>query len=92
MSQQAKKAYKMNSFLINNYLRSLDRRLKCNQKPYVITYSYYFIGIKYFIMQFIEFDYKSRFILFDLSIFVCAIAKYKVFISFLSSHYWASIS
>jgi hypothetical protein len=89
MLQQRDQVYKFNSYIINYCFTSLNRRSHRNEKPfikdYLITLFYYLSVIHYFLILFIEFDYETRLILFDPSIFIGGIVKYNTFIAFLSA-------
>jgi hypothetical protein len=89
MSQQRDEVYKVNSYFINYFLTSLNRRSHRNEKPfikdYLVTLFYYLGVIHYFLMLLIEFDYETRLILFDLSIFIGGIAKYNLVMSLLAA-------
>jgi hypothetical protein len=88
MAEQNRNEFKANSYFINYYFNSLNRRLYGNKRPlirdYLIIISYYIFCLKHFMMLFIEFDYETRLILFDGSIFIGGIEKYNTFILFLA--------
>ncbi len=90
MSQQTDQVYEFNSYFLNSYLTSLNRRLQRNERPfikdYVITFSHYLIdALRFFVLLIIEFNYETRLILFDPSIFIGGIAKYNLFMIILAA-------
>jgi hypothetical protein len=76
-----------NSYFINYYFNSLNRRLDANKglliRDYLIMFSSFILSLKFFMMLFIEFDYETRVILFDISLFFGGIEKFNIFICFL---------
>jgi hypothetical protein len=74
-------------FKANYYFDSLNRSLYGNKRPlirnYLIIISYYILCLKYFMTLFIEFDYETRLILFDGSIFIGGIEQYNTIICIL---------
>jgi hypothetical protein len=87
MAEQTRSECIANSYFINYYFNSLNKRMDGNKKllitDYLIIYSYYILCLKYFMMLFIEFDYETRLILFDLSLFMGGIQKYDLFVCIL---------
>jgi hypothetical protein len=89
MSQQTDQVYEFNSYFLNSYSISLNRRLQRNERPfikdYLITFSHLINALRFFVILIIEFNYETRLILFDPSIFIGGIAKYDLVISFLAA-------
>ncbi len=87
MAEQTRSECIANSYFIKYYFNSLIKRLDGNKKllitDYLIIYSYYILCLKYFMMLFIEFDYETRLILFDISLFIGGIEKYNSFVCIL---------
>jgi hypothetical protein len=80
MAEQTRSECINNSYFVKYYFNSLIKRLDRNKEllivDYLIIYSYYILCLKYFMMLFIEFDYETRLILFDFSLFIGGIEKY----------------
>jgi len=87
MAEQTRSECIANSYFIKYYFNSLIKRLDGNKKLLItdnlIIYSYYILCLKYFMMLFIEFDYETRLILFDISLFIGGIEKYNSFVCIL---------
>jgi len=87
MAEQNRNESKENSYFINYYFNSLNRRLDANKgllvRDYLIMFSSFILSLKFFMMLFIEFDYETRLILFDISLFFGGIQKYNTLIFFL---------
>jgi hypothetical protein len=87
MAEQNRNEFKENSYFINYYFNSLNRRLYANKRPlirdYLIIVLYYIQCLKHFMILFIEFDYEIRLIQFDLSLFIGGIEKYNTIICIL---------
>ena len=71
----------VNNFIIDFYLDSFNRRLRNRESKTRIGISYMFsvfyclLIIKYGLNLFIDFDYETRLILFDLSLFFGGLEK-----------------
>jgi len=86
MSQKLETVNKLNPYFINRFLDSLNKRLDVKERPltlvkeYSIMLLYFLITIKFFVMILFEFDYETRLILFDPTLFLGGIEKYNTFI------------
>jgi len=82
MSQQTERVDQIKSYFINRFLNSLSKRLDANDRPFIlakgyfIVFLYWFLIIKYVIMLFVKFDYETRLILNDPSIWIGGIHQY----------------
>jgi hypothetical protein len=89
MAEQIRSEFKTNSYFINYYFNSLIKRLDGNKKSlirdYLIIISCYILCLKYFMVLFIKFDYETRLILFDISLFIGGIEQYNTIIYILGS-------
>lgn len=96
MSQQTDQVYRVNSYFVNSYLISLNRRLQRNERPfikdYLITFSHYLINaLRFLVLLILDIDYETRLILFDPSTFFGGIAKYNLVMAFLAAIFAARL-
>jgi hypothetical protein len=87
MAEQTRSECIADSYFINYYFNSLNRRLYANKRPlikdYLIIILYYIQCLKYFMILFIGFGYETRLIQFDFSLFIGGIEKYNTIICIL---------
>jgi hypothetical protein len=80
MSEQSLKLNPVNNYFIDNYLNYLNRKLESYRKHYFIDYIiisiYLFNVFKNILLLFKKFDYETRILVFDVSLFVGGVEKY----------------
>jgi hypothetical protein len=85
MSDEPQNKSQVNNYFIDKYLNQLSKRLENDKNPnfkdYLFVLLYLFNVFKYILLLSVKFDYETRILLYDVSLFMDGIEKYnKIFI------------
>jgi hypothetical protein len=80
MSNKPENKSQVNNYFIDNYLNQLRKRLENvknpNFKDYLLVLLYLFNVFKYILLLSVKFDYETRILLYDTSLFLGGVEKY----------------
>jgi hypothetical protein len=80
MSNKPENKSPVNNYFIDNYLNQLRARLETvknpNFKDYLFVFLYMFNILKYILLLSVKFDYETRILLYDASLFLGGVEKY----------------
>jgi hypothetical protein len=96
MSNEPQNKSQVNNYFIDNYLNQLRKRLENfknpNFKDYLFVLLYLFNVFKYILLLSVKFDYETRILLYDVSLFMDGIEKYNKIIILLINVFGLSLS
>ncbi len=96
MSNEPQNKSQVNNYFIDNYLNQLRERLenvkKNNFKDYLFILLYLFNVFKYILLLSVKFDYETRILLYDMSLFFGGVEKYNKIIILLINIVGLSLS
>jgi hypothetical protein len=96
MSNEPQNESQVNNYFVDNYLNQLRKRLENvknhNLKGYLFVLLYLFNVFKYILLLSVKFDYETRILLCDISLFLGGVEKYNKIIILLINVMGLSIS
>jgi hypothetical protein len=96
MSNKPQNKSQVNNYLIDDYLNQLRKRLENvknpNFKDYLFVFLYLFNVFKYILLLSVKFDYETRILLYDMSLFLGGVEKYNKIIILLINVMGLSLS
>jgi hypothetical protein len=96
MSNKPQNKSQVNNYFIDDYLNQLRKRLENvknpNFKDYLFVFLYLFNVFKYILLLSVKFDYETRILLYDMSLFLGGVEKYNKIIILLINVMGLSLS
>jgi hypothetical protein len=96
MSNKPQNKSQVNNYFIDDYLNQLRKRLENvenpNFKDYLFVFLYLLNVFKYILLLSVEFDYETRILLYDMSLFLGGVEKYNKIIILLINVMGLSLS
>jgi hypothetical protein len=96
MSDKPQNKSQVNNYFIDNYLNHLRKRLENVKNPNFKDYLFVLLNLfnvfKYILLLSLKFDYETRILLYDMSLFVGGVEKYTKIILLLGNVFGLSLS